>query len=71
MGSIYNFRYLGGPRDGRMDQRHLSLEEFFDFLDRIPKQDESKPKLLANEEAHYELVDFKDGTFYFEWLKPE
>lgn len=71
MGKGYSFCYLGGPSDGRTDQRHLSREEFFDFLDRVPKPGAPKPMLQAGEEARYEPVDFRDGTFYFEWLKPE
>jgi hypothetical protein len=71
MGKIYNFCYLGGPSDGRTDQRHLSQEEFFTFLNRKPKQGETKPSLHSGEEPRYELTDFKGDTFYFEWLKPE
>lgn len=71
MAKGYSFCYLGGPSDGRMDQRHLSREEFFDFLRRVPKPEALKPRLQTGEEARYELVDFRGGTFYFEWLKPE
>jgi hypothetical protein len=71
MGKSYIFHHLGGPNDGRLENRHLSREDFFAFLNRLPKRDAPKPILCAGEEAHYELVDFKDETFYFEWLKPE
>lgn len=71
MSKGYNFCYLGGPSDGRTDQRHLSREEFSDFLSRVPKQGEPKPRPRAGEKSGYELVDFKDSTFYFEWIKPE
>ena len=71
MGKIYNFCYLGGPSDGRTDQRHLSREEFFTFLNRAPKEGETKPSLRPGEDPRYELTDFKGDTFYFEWLKPE
>lgn len=71
MGKEYNFCYLGGPSDGRTDQRYLSREEFFKFLDRTPKQGAPKPSLHTGEDSRYELVDFKGETFYFEWLKPE
>jgi hypothetical protein len=71
MSKGYNFCYLGGLSDGRMVQRHLSREEFFDFLNRIPKHNEPKPEIRTGEELRYELVDFRGGTFYFEWLKPK
>lgn len=64
MSKEYNFCYLGGPSDGRTNQRHLSREEFSAFLNRIPKQREPNPRLRAGEESRYELVDFRDGTFY-------
>jgi len=66
-----SFCHLGGPSDGRTDQRHLSNEELSDFLQGVPKPGAPKPRLRASEEAHYELVDLRGGTFYFEWLKPE
>lgn len=66
----YSFCYLGGPSDGRTDQRHLSREVLVDFLKRVTKEG-PKPKHRAGEEPRYELVDFKGGTFYFEWLNPE
>ena len=71
MSKDYNFCYLGGPSDGRTDQRHLAREEFSDFLNRIPKEGEAKPRFHAGEGPRYELVDYKAGPFYLEWLKPE
>jgi hypothetical protein len=71
MSKVYNFCYLGGPSDGRTEQRHLSREEFFAFLDRTPKQGERKISLPSDEEPRYELTDFKGDAFYFEWLEPE
>lgn len=66
-----SFCHLGGPGNGRTDHRHLSREEFFDFLGRVPKPGVPKPRLQAGEKARYELVDFRGRAFYFEWLKPE
>lgn len=60
---------LGEPSDGRTDRRHLSMEELSDFLQRVPKPGAPKPMLQAGEKARYELVVFRDGTFYFEWIK--
>lgn len=71
MGKTYTFRHLGGPSDGRTEQRHLSREEFFSYLDRVPKKDAPAPKLRPGEQPHYELVEFKGDTFYFEWLARE
>ena len=71
MAKGYSFCYLGGPSDGRTDRRHLSREELSDFLQRVPKPGAPKLRLQAGEKARYELVDFRGGTFYFEWLKPE
>jgi hypothetical protein len=44
MSKDYNFCYLGGPSDGRTDQRDLSREELSDFLNRIPEEGEAKPR---------------------------
>lgn len=71
MAKDYSFCHMGGPSDGRTDRRHLSREEFFDFLNRVPKPGAPKPMLQVGEKARYELVVFRDGMFYFEWLKPE
>jgi hypothetical protein len=71
VGREYNFCFLGGPNDGRTERRRLSREESFDFLGRVSKQGVPRPRLSVGEEPHYELVDFKDGMFYFEWLKLE
>jgi hypothetical protein len=49
----------------------LSREELSDFLQRVPKPGAPKLRLQAGEKARYELVDFRGGTFYFEWLKLE
>lgn len=71
MGKSYNFRFLGGPSDGRTDRRHMSREEFLSYLDRVPKEGSPKPACPEGNEVGYELVYFKNDTFFFEWIKPQ